>query len=140
VMDRRRIDGTVDAQLAPAGDAHVASQVDYPFIEGVQRRRLNCLRPAQQRRRVGDPAKGVGELGLPPLEPRALTDAQICSLKNLCDRLPRFYTEKWRRWTGTDAPPHAKRWPYRDRALVFQFLSTGLRREEVITLDLTQPQ
>lgn len=36
---------------------------------------------------VGDPAKGVRELGLPPLEPRALTPAQLRSLKNLCARL-----------------------------------------------------
>ena len=88
----------------------------------------------------GDPAKGVGELGLPPLEPRALSDAQVRSLKNLCDRLPRFHAKKGRRWTGTDAVPHAKRRPYRDRALVFLLLSTGLRREEVITVDLVQVQ
>jgi hypothetical protein len=43
-----------------------------------------CLFP------FGDPAKGVGAPGLPPLEPRALTDAQVRSLKNLCDRLPRL--------------------------------------------------
>src|SRR5215207_381113 len=30
---------------------------------------------------VGDPAKGIRELGLPPLEPRALTPAQVRSLK-----------------------------------------------------------
>lgn len=88
----------------------------------------------------GDPAKGVGELGLPPLEPRALTDAQVRSLKNLCDRLPRFHAKKGRRWTGKEAAPHAKRRPYRDRALVFLLLSTGLRREEVISVDLTQVQ
>src|SRR2546430_7007371 len=34
---------------------------------------------------VGDPAKGIGELGLGPLEPRALRPAQVQSLKNLCD-------------------------------------------------------
>jgi integrase len=34
---------------------------------------------------VGDPAKGIRELGLPPLEPRALSPAQVRSLKNLCD-------------------------------------------------------
>lgn len=32
----------------------------------------------------GDPAKGVRELSLPPLEPRALSDDQVRSLKNLC--------------------------------------------------------
>ena len=88
----------------------------------------------------GDPAKGVGELGLPPLEPRALSDAQVRSLKNLCDRLPRFHAKKGRRWAAKDATPHAKRRSYRDRALVFVLLSTGLRREEVISVDLTQVQ
>src|SRR5262249_44594399 len=39
---------------------------------------------------VGDPAKGIGELGLPPLEPRSLSPEQVRSLKNLCDRLERF--------------------------------------------------
>src|SRR5207245_1886562 len=34
---------------------------------------------------VSDPAKGIGELGLPPLEPRALSESQVRSLKNLCD-------------------------------------------------------
>jgi site-specific recombinase XerC len=40
---------------------------------------------------MGDPTKGVRELGLPPLEPRALREDQIRSLKNLCDRLDRFH-------------------------------------------------
>jgi hypothetical protein len=35
----------------------------------------------------GNPVKGIGELALPPLEPRSLSAAQIKSLKNLCDRL-----------------------------------------------------
>jgi integrase len=88
----------------------------------------------------GDPAKGVGELGLPPLEPRALSDAQVRSLKSLCDRLPRLAVKKGRRWQGKDATVHARRRPWRDRALVFVLLSTGLRREEMVTLDLTQLQ
>jgi integrase len=46
---------------------------------------------------VGDPAKGVRELGLPPLEPRALSPAQVRSLKNLCDRLERFHQLKGQR-------------------------------------------
>ena len=49
---------------------------------------------------VGDPAKGVRELGLPPLEPRALTPGQVRSLKNLCDRLERFHQLKGQRWAG----------------------------------------
>jgi integrase len=89
---------------------------------------------------LGDPAKGIGELGLPPLEPRALSEAQVRSLKNLCDRLVRFHAKRGRRWAGQDATPHAKRRPRRDRALVFLLLSTGLRREEVVRLDLDQVQ
>ena len=43
---------------------------------------------------VGDPAKGISELGLPPLEPRALTESQVRSLKSLCDRLERFPSDE----------------------------------------------
>src|SRR5947209_249671 len=88
----------------------------------------------------GDPAKGVGELGLPPLEPRALSEAQVRSLKSLCDRLPKLAQKRGRRWQGKDADVHARRRPWRDRALVFVLLSTGLRREELVTLDLDQVQ
>ena len=89
---------------------------------------------------VGDPAKGVRELGLPPLEPRALTPAQVRSLKNLCDRLERFHRLKGQRWAGTAAaaPVRAHGRPWRDRAIVYVFLSTGLRREELLNLDLDQ--
>jgi integrase len=88
----------------------------------------------------GDPAKGVGELGLPPLEPRALSDTQVRSLKSLCDRLPRLAQKRGRRWQGQDADVHARRRPWRDRAIVFLLLSTGLRREELVRLDLNQVQ
>jgi len=88
----------------------------------------------------GDPAKGVGALGLPPLEPRALSDAQVRSLKSLCDRLPRLAAKRGRRWAGKDADVHARRRPWRDRAIVFVLLSTGLRREELVRLDLDQVQ
>jgi len=47
---------------------------------------------------AGDPAKGTGDLGLPPLEPRALDKDQIRTLKNLCDRLERFHRLSGRRW------------------------------------------
>lgn len=87
---------------------------------------------------LGDPAKGVSELGLPPLEPRSLTEAQVRSLKNLCDRLPKLAHKKGRRWAGQESEPHAYRRPWRDRALTFLLLSTGLRREEVVHLDLDQ--
>jgi integrase len=91
---------------------------------------------------VGDPAKGVGELGLPPLEPRTLTPDQVRSLKSVCDRLSRFSQMKGRRWTqrrNGDGPPVRERArPLRDRAIVYVLLSTGLRREELINLDLDQ--
>ncbi len=91
---------------------------------------------------LGDPTKGIGELALPPLEPRALSEAQVRSLKNLCDRLERFHQLTGRRWTrrsGSDAPrTRATGRPWRDRALVFVLLSTGLRREELVRVDLDQ--
>lgn len=86
----------------------------------------------------GDPAKGLGELGLPPLEPRALSDDQVRSLKNLCDRLPRFHQKRGRSWANGPAPQRVYGRPLRDRALVFLLLSTGLRREELTRLDLDQ--
>jgi integrase len=87
----------------------------------------------------GDPAKGIGALALPPLEPRALTAAQVRSLKSLCDRLPRFHQAKGRRWQGqTEIPVRAHSRPWRDRAILFVLLSTGLRREELVRLDLDQ--
>ncbi len=89
---------------------------------------------------VGDPAKGIGELGLPPLEPRALSESQVRSLKNLCDRLERFHQLRGQRWAGRngDVPLRAMGRPLRDRAMVYVLLSTGLRREELIRLDLDQ--
>jgi len=89
---------------------------------------------------AGDPIKGISELPLPPLEPRTLTGRQVSSLKNLCDRLEPFYQLKGKRWAGSDqkTPLHAHARPLRDRAIVFVLLSTGLRREELIQLDLGQ--
>jgi integrase len=88
----------------------------------------------------GDPAKGIKELRLPPLEPRALSEIQVRSLKNVCDRLERFHELKGRDWKKQDSktPAHARGRPVRDRAIVFMLLSTGLRREELVTLDLGQ--
>lgn len=90
----------------------------------------------------GDPTKGVGALGLGPLEPRALRPAQVRTLKSLCDRLDRFHRRRGRR-RGRRAsqhalPLHARGRPWRDRAIVYLLLSTGLRREELVRLDLTQ--
>lgn len=88
---------------------------------------------------LGDPAKGIGALGLGPLEPRALSTEQVQSLKSLCDRLPRLHQLTGRRWRrGVAAPLRAPSRPWRDRALVFVLLSTGLRREELVRLDLDQ--
>jgi site-specific recombinase XerD len=89
---------------------------------------------------MGDPTKGIGDLSLAPLEPRSLNEAQVQSLKNLCDRLLPFYCVKGRRWSksGDKAPLRANARPWRDRAIVFVLLSTGLRREEVIKLNLEQ--
>ena len=90
---------------------------------------------------AGDPAKGVKELRLPPLEPRALSEAQVRSLKNVCDRLERFHELKGREWKERGergGTRHARGRPVRDRAIVFVLLSTGLRREELVTLDLGQ--
>ena len=89
---------------------------------------------------AGDPAKGIKELRLPPLEPRALSEEQVRSLKNVCDRLERFHGLRGREWKKRDskAPNHARGRPARDRAIVFVLLSTGLRREELVTLDLGQ--
>ncbi len=89
---------------------------------------------------AGNPTAAIGELPLPPLEPTALTDQQVHSLKNLCDRLERFHRLKGRQWAEHAALPplHVHARPKRDRALVFVLLSTGLRRAEVVQLDLDQ--
>jgi site-specific recombinase XerD len=86
---------------------------------------------------AGVPTKGVGELGLPPLEPRALSADQVRSLKSVCDRLERFHQLKGRR-QKTKARTQAHGRPWRDRAIVYVLLSTGLRREELVNLDLDQ--
>jgi integrase len=65
----------------------------------------------------GNPAARVADLPLPPLEPRALTEAQVRSLKNVLDRLERFHQRKGRRRRGT-AELHAHARPLRDRAMV----------------------
>lgn len=84
----------------------------------------------------GDPTSGVRTLALAPLEPRALTAAQVRSLKSVVDRLERFHARKGRRAAGGECHGHSR--PLRDRAIVHVLLCTGLRREELVTLDLTQ--
>ncbi len=87
---------------------------------------------------LGDPTSDVPALALPALEPRSLNRDQVRSLKNLCDRLERFAQQKGRRHSDArDAvPTHKHARPRRDRAIVFVMLSTGLRRSELVDLDL----
>lgn len=88
---------------------------------------------------TGNPATQIAELGLGPLEPRALNAEQVRSLKSVCDRLPRFHQLRGQQWVDAPtAPAHHYARPWRDRAIVFVLLSTGLRREELTRLDLTQ--
>ena len=89
---------------------------------------------------IGDPAKGISELGLPPLEPRTLSPEQVRSLKSVCDRLERFHQLRGRRWTKTPDQLRVRSTgrPLRDRAIVYVLLSTGLRREELVNVDLEQ--
>ena len=87
---------------------------------------------------LGNPTKGVGELAPPPLEPRALNRDQVRTLKSICDRLPQFHQLKGRRHGHSVRTTHAHGRPWRDRAIVFVLLSTGLRREELVRLDLDQ--
>lgn len=119
------------AGLAPATvNSHLASLSAFTTWVHAQVPRLFPL---------GDPAKGIGTLGLGPLEPRALSTQQVQSLKNLCDRLPRLHQLTGRRWPGSEASPlRAQSRPWRDRAMIFVLLSTGLRREELVHLDLEQ--
>jgi site-specific recombinase XerD len=84
----------------------------------------------------GNPCAKVGDLPLPALEPRALTPGQVRTLKNVLDRLPRFHQHKGRRSAAGEVHGHAR--PLRDRAIVHTLLSTGLRREELVNLDLDQ--
>jgi integrase len=85
----------------------------------------------------GNPTRGVRALALAPLEPRALTPAQVRSLKSVVDRLERFHFPKGRR-TGGGESQHGHARAMRDRAIVYVLLSTGLRREELVMLDVSQ--
>ena len=85
----------------------------------------------------GNPCAKVGDLPLPPLEPRALTPGNVRTLKNVLDRLPRFHQHKGRRRSEAgELHGHAR--PLRDRAIVHTLLGTSLRREELVNLDLDQ--
>jgi integrase len=86
----------------------------------------------------GNPCAKVRDLPLPPLEPRALTPGQVRTLKNLLDRLDRFHQHKGRRRNASASGMHGHARPWRDRAIVYLLLATGLRREELVRIDLAQ--
>jgi integrase len=120
---------TGGAALAPATvNAHLASLSG--FMTWVVAHEVAALPH-------GNPCAKVSDLPLPPLEPRALSAGQVRTLKNILDRLPRFHQHKGRRRRGAgDLHGHGR--PLRDRAIVYVLLSTGLRREELVRLDLDQ--
>jgi site-specific recombinase XerD len=73
-----------------------------------------------------NPMRGVSMVrAKPETEGKALTSRQIISLKNIADRLPLLHDRKNAR-------------PYRDRAIIYFLLSTGLRRHELVGVDLAQ--
>lgn len=85
-----------------------------------------------------DPTYKVRDIHVSEPEGRALTTQQQHSLKNICDRLERFYFKKDRaRAAGKMIIKESSR-PLRNRAIVYLFLSTGLRREELTKLNINQ--
>jgi site-specific recombinase XerD len=88
----------------------------------------------------GDPTKKVEPLRLPAPQARALSGAQVRTVKNVLDRIEGFHQLNGRRHRGggTATAVHRHARPLRDRAIVHLFLGTGLRRAEVTGLDLTQ--
>jgi site-specific recombinase XerC len=88
----------------------------------------------------GDPTKGVELLRLPAPDPRALSEAQVRTVKNVLDRLDAFHRLKGRRHQGKQVRPaiHGHARPLRDRAIVHVLFAAGLRRAELVGLDLVQ--
>ncbi len=82
------------------------------------------------------PAKGRGlkDILLPGSEPRALTEDQVRSLKNMLDW---FHQLKGRGWKGEIPPLKMQVQPKRHRSMVF-LLFSGIRREMLINLNLDQ--
>ena len=62
------------------------------------------------------------------------------TVKNVLDRIESFHQVNGRRHRGRDQAPavHRHARPLRDRAIVHLMLCTGLRRAEVVSLDLDQ--
>jgi integrase len=86
----------------------------------------------------GDPTSRVELLRLPAPEPRALSAAQVRTVKNVLDRLESFHRLRGRRHGDGDRAVHRHARPLRDRAIVHLLLGAGLRRAEVAGLDLDQ--
>jgi integrase len=93
---------------------------------------------------MGNPTTGVKERPLSALVPRTLSTAQVTSLKSTLDRLPSLVQRKGRRHVKLQhkrqqtPAQHAHARPYRDRAIVEVLLGTGMRREELVNVDLDQ--
>ena len=93
---------------------------------------------------LGNPVSCVKERAHPPIEPQTLSEDQIILLKNIWDRLERFHEKKGRRYharkrkAGAPVEIHGHARPWRDRAIFYLLLATGLRREELVTLNLGQ--
>ena len=88
--------------------------------------------------RHGDPTKKVEPLPLPAPQVRALAGPQVRTVKNVLDRIEGFHQLHGRRHRGQALAVHRHARPLRDRAIVHLILGTGLRRGEIIGLDLAQ--
>jgi site-specific recombinase XerC len=88
----------------------------------------------------GDPSKGVELLPLPAPQTRALSEAQVRTVKNVLDRLEGFHRLKGRRHQKRDTQPatHGHARPLRNKAIVHVLFGAGLRRAELVGLDLAQ--
>ena len=92
---------------------------------------------------MGNPCARIKELPLPAVRANTLTPDQVISFKSVLLRLPALYARHGLRYVQRQqkkqqAPKaQARSRPYRDRAIVELMLSTGVRREELVMLDLT---
>ncbi|GCE32157.1 hypothetical protein KDA_76410 [Dictyobacter alpinus] len=122
--------------LAPATvNNHLASLSGFTSWVAAQRPELFVL---------GNPCSGVKELPLPALIPHTLSEAQVISLKSILERLPALMRRKGRRHgqrqrkQAQEPLLHKHSRPYRDRAIIEIFLACGVRREELVNLNLDQ--